>query len=549
MKHGSNRRLANNKTRSETGFDFVAGKLELITPLGRTALKESKPFFPGEEESLNEELDKVEALKRFIESNKKKVDKLGEILHCIKDITGSIERSRKTALAIIEIYEIKALLLYAEGVREVLTGEVVPDEFIPLDMTSLLDELDPKKDRINTFYIYDEYSDELRRLRARKKEIDVEIRRLQKIERDRIKDIHGISLTPKFDIVIPKSSDKLDKARELKELEQIAEDYSSVTFVLAMAAEVGELDEERERLNLLIEDEEEKVRKELSEKIGESASELLECTGRIGRLDLVLAKADYAIKNDLVRPNIVSEHRIEIVDGRQLEVESILKARGKKYIPVSISLAQGVTCITGANMGGKTISLKLAGLIPIMAQYGYFVPCKKADIGLSNFVQILIGDSQSVERGLSSFGSEMEELKEIMDRADERSLILIDEIASGTNPVEGLALTRSIVDYLIEKPYITLLTTHYETVTSDERVLNMQVRGLAEADFRKLNSELSRANRRERIDIIGKYMDYRLERIEPGGEIPKDALNIARMLGIDKEIIEKAQEYIEGLKS
>ena len=101
----------------------------------------------------------------------------------------------------------------------------------------------------------------------------------------------------------------------------------------------------------------------------------------------------------------------------------------------------------------------------ILAQYGFFVPADKAKVGLSNYMQMLIGDSQSVERGLSSFGSEMEELKQILDNGQDRSVILMDEIASGTNPVEGLALTKSIVDYLIVKPYISLITTHFETVT------------------------------------------------------------------------------------
>lgn len=206
---------------------------------------------------------------------------------------------------------------------------------------------------------------------------------------------------------------------------------------------------------------------------------------------------------------------------------------------------EGVTCITGANMGGKTISLKLAGLVPVLAQYGYFVPCRSARIGLSNFMQILIGDSQSVERGLSSFGSEMEELNEILTHAKDRSLILIDEIASGTNPVEGLALTKSIVEYLLRKPYITLITTHFETVTEEKGVRNMQVRGLANVDFRLLDRELREATRRERINIISKYMDYRLYLVDGKRQIPKDALNIAKMLGISKEIIEGAQKYIK----
>ena len=196
-------------------------------------------------------------------------------------------------------------------------------------------------------------------------------------------------------------------------------------------------------------------------------------------------------------------------------------------------------------MGGKTISLKLAGMVAILTQYGFFVPCKSARVGLSNYMQILIGDSQSIERGLTSFGSEMEELKDILDNSKDRSLLLIDEIASGTNPVEGLALTRSLVDHIKDQPYITLMTTHFETVTEDEDVKNLQVMGLAGADFDKLDKELRYAKKKDRINIISKYMDYRLRVVDDAAQIPKDALNIAKMLGIDKSIIEKAKDYIK----
>ncbi|MEG1585062.1 MAG: hypothetical protein RR361_08425, partial [Anaerovorax sp.] len=214
------------------------------------------------------------------------------------------------------------------------------------------------------------------------------------------------------------------------------------------------------------------------------------------------------------------------------------------YCPVSISLKDGVSCITGANMGGKTVSLKLAGLVAILTQYGFFVPCGSAEVGLSNYMQILIGDSQSVERGLSSFGSEMEELKEILDNSKDRSILLIDEIASGTNPVEGLALTKSLVFYLKEKPYISLITTHFDSVTVGEGLVNLQVMGLANADFDRLDKELKYADRKERINVISRHMDYRLYVVQNEKEIPKDALNIAKMLGIQEEIICKAKEFI-----
>ena len=106
-------------------------------------------------------------------------------------------------------------------------------------------------------------------------------------------------------------------------------------------------------------------------------------------------------------------------------------------------------------------------------------------------------------------------------------------------------VTRSIVDYLKQQPYITLLTTHFEAVTEDTDVRNLQVMGLAGADFTRLDKEIRYANRKERIKIIAKYMDYRLKVVESGSEIPRDALNIAKMLGIDKDIIERAKEYIK----
>ena len=491
MKQGKNRRLANVKTRRETGLEYVMLSLDLNTPFGKKKLKEIKPFYPGEEEALRAELDRVEQMIHFVKQNRNLTDKIQEVFMEVKDPSLTVSRSGSSVLSVVELYEVKSLLLQMRQLRKLTMEheigdykgahcmdemkeccapesadfvpddedapkvETVPEEYFLEDTEDLLDELDPRGDRLNIFYIYDEFSPLLGEFRGKKREFEKQIRREQKAAREELRKNHGVNLTPKFDIVVAKSH------------------------------------------------------------------------------------PDY-----LVKPEIVGEHVVEFENGRNLQVEDIIKSKGKEYCPVSISLKDGVTLITGANMGGKTISLKLSGQIPILAQYGFFVPAEKARIGLSNYMQILIGDSQSVERGLSSFGSEMEELKEILDNADERSLILVDEIASGTNPTEGTALTKSLVDYLMEKPYISLITTHFESVTEKEGVVNMQVRGLAGCDFNLLNSEIQHANRRDRINIISKYMDYRLQRVENEAQVPKDALSIASMLGISREIIEGAKKYI-----
>ncbi len=547
MKHGSNRRLANVKTRSETGLDYVMSQIDLNTPFGKNILKETRPFFPGEEEKLRKELDKVSDMIEFAKENKRSVEILSEAFMEIKDNTYTIDRSSKNALSVVELYEIKTLLLMMRKIEQICskTSPAVPDEFVLEPTEELLDVMDPNKDRLNTFYIYSEFSEKLKELREEKHKIEVSIRKTQKAQKEEIRKQYGIILTPKFDCSVSKSSGDVEKYKAVPQLEQVDEDYMTVTFRLKPDQDVYELVRKSEDLTTDIEEEEAVVRKSLSEKIAEYADVLKANCNRIGHLDLALGKALYAIKHECVKPEISDSHILEIEDGRHLKVEDILKSKGKKYCPVSISLKDGVTCITGANMGGKTISLKLTGLVAILAQYGFFVPCRSARVGLSNYMQILIGDSQSVERGLSSFGSEMEELKEILDHSEDRSLILIDEIASGTNPVEGLALTRSLVDYLKEKPYITLITTHFEAVTEENGIKNMQVRGLADVDFRQLDSELRYAKRKERINIISKYMDYRLYTVEKQGQIPKDALNIAKMLGISQEIIDGAKKYIK----
>ena len=540
------KRLANVKTRKETGLDYVVSAVNLLTPFGIKQIKEQKPFVPGQEESLRAELDRVQVMMGIAERNPKEIELLQETFMMMKDNTFTIERSGNSVLSVVEIFEIKSLLLQMEKVRSLADKLSVPAEFIPDDTVKLLDTLDPGKDRLNTFYIYDVFSEKLGELRKEKKETERELRKKQKALREIVKDKYGVNLTPKFEIVISKSDPQSIKMiGEITELIRSDEDYMSVTFSLAPTEGTDACIRRSDELMTLIEEEELEVREYLSKEISSYERVLLENCEKLGRLDITLSKAIYADRHDCVMPEIVNEHVIEFEDGRNLQVEDILKEKGKEYCPVSIALDDGVTCITGANMGGKTVSLKLVGMVAILAQYGFFVPCRRARVGLSNYMQILIGDSQSIERGLSSFGSEMEELKEILDNGRDRSLILIDEIASGTNPAEGLALTKSLVDYLKTKAYITLITTHFETVTEDVSVRNMQVKGLAGADFSRLDKEIRYAGRKERIDIISRYMDYRLVLVEDAAEIPKDALNIAKMLGIDRDIIEKAKEYMK----
>ena len=309
----------------------------------------------------------------FARENQRSIEMLSEAFMEIKDTTYTIDRSGRNTLSVVELYEIKTLLLMMRKIEQICsqTHTAVPEEFILEPTETLLDVLDPNKDRLNTFYIYDEFSEKLRELRKEKHSIEITIRKQQKARKEEIRKEYGIVLTPKFDCAVSKTGGDLEKYKAVPDLEQVDEDYMTVTFQLKPGEAVYQLTQKMEDLTTQIEEEEAVIRQELSLRIAEFAEVLKSNCHRIGCLDVAVGKALYAIKHDCVKPEIIDEHRVTIEEGRHLKVEDVLKSKGQNYCPVSIALSDGVTCITGANMGGKTISLKLAGLVPILAQYGF----------------------------------------------------------------------------------------------------------------------------------------------------------------------------------
>ena len=138
------RRLANIKTRKETGLDYVISEIELGTPFGKKAIKEKQPFFPGQEEELRRELDKIEDMICLAEENSRSIDILQETFMEMKDNSFTIERSKSAVLSVVELFEIKSLLLQMKKIRDLFQDTGLPAEFVLEDTESLLDVLDPR---------------------------------------------------------------------------------------------------------------------------------------------------------------------------------------------------------------------------------------------------------------------------------------------------------------------------------------------------------------------------------------------------------------------
>ncbi len=533
-------------TKHSLDFQYVLDSIEPVTPIGRMYKGRLSAYVIGQEEQLEEELNRVKGLLPLMEDRQIRRD-MNNILSHVKDIRNSIRRARDgMILTEVELFEIKLLLFVIREINEFMVEHNFPiyheTKIEPIE--ALEEALDPEGTKITTFYIYDNYSKTLKNIRDKKQSLDKEMKLRVKEIREKIKEDFNLIVRPDSTVVVSKNDDKtLDKIKNYPFLTYVSETYMNVKFKIKNTDEMEEMDRQITVLLDREEREELRIRESLSKEIGKRRKYLFRNIANIGRLDLLLAKAKYAIDIEAVKPEIVEENIIEIIDGVHPKVNDFLKTKDLEFTPITISLGKGATCITGANMGGKSVSLKLVGLLTAMAQHGLFVPAKSMKLALNNYIKSSIGDMQSTDSGLSTFGGEIQIVSKALSKADDKGLILIDELARGTNPEEGHAISRAIVEYLKDRQPITLLTTHYDNIANLEGVQHLQVRGLSNVDWEEMLDDI---NLDEKMDFINKHMDYRLETVGKDETVPRDALNIAKIMGLDDEIIKIAEDYLDN---
>lgn len=218
-----------------------------------------------------------------------------------------------------------------------------------------------------------------------------------------------------------------------------------------------ELNNQLRTLDLEEKKEIERILADLSHEVSFFADEMIQNESLFVRIDFVFAKASYALDLGASRPIFTDNKVIDIQRAKH-------PLLGENVVPIDLKLGQDYTIliITGPNTGGKTVCLKTLGLITCMGQAGLQIPCREhSKLGIFESVYADIGDKQSIELSLSTFSASMGNIVSILDQCDENSLILLDEIGSGTDPTEGAALAMAILDCLKNHKIRTMATTHY----------------------------------------------------------------------------------------
>ena len=300
--------------------------------------------------------------------------------------------------------------------------------------------------------------------------------------------------------------------------------YDSYSVELRQLRAAVELDPDDESLREQLLNEEDRLKKAISDKLRPYAAELSRTLQALADLDISIALALLYQDEGLSLP--VSGAATEIRGMFHPEVRAILRSKGREYQPVDFDFAKGIPAtVIGANMGGKTVAMKTVCMLQYLYQFGFPLPAAEAVMTPFDDIRFCIGDEQSERTGLSSFAAEMQRIDRAIAAVDAggRVLVLVDEPARTTNPVEGTALVAALLERLGQEPNLALiLTTHY---TVEHAGQCWRVRGLVPGSK-------------------GRSMDYRLVKTT-SHEVPHEALHIARELGIDARWIDLADTIIK----
>lgn len=466
-------------------------------------------------EDIKQELDHTAQMLGVI-SRFGNIDLFG--LHDFTNIISYV--NKKGVLEASELLMVNDILRVSNYLKEY--GKEISEPYIRdiFDRISINDFLKDEIERsiVSEDEIADNASAELRNIRRQKgrKESEIKAKLNSYITNSRYDDALQDKVVSMRDgrYVVPVKTNKKSVIGGI-----IHDKSSSGNTLFVEPAAIVELNNQLRDLELREEDEIRRILDRLSRFVEGFGPEIIDNQKLISRIDFLAAKAKFAINNDHTLPKITTDKIIKLNKARHPLLPG-------KVVPIDVIIGGDykTLIITGPNTGGKTVSLKTVGLLTLMAQSAMFIPADEDSIiNVFDNVFVDIGDTQSIEMSLSTFSASLTNIVRILENVTDKSLVLLDELGSGTDPTEGAALAISILESLRQKGIMTFATTHY----SELKYYAVETDGVMNASVE--------------FDVNTLSPTFELVIGTPG---KSNAFEISRRLGLDNNILNKAQSLL-----
>lgn len=515
------------------------------SPLARDQ-KAALPLY-NDPEVLEGLWDETQRLLHFFASIEKDSLRQDRILHHLKRIP-RIPTEKRECYDEIELFQFKKFLFNYRSLMEQLDEARRSIFGFRFESREVEDALNIGRQSTESFYISDEYDSELQATRREIRNIDQSMESLQNARIQEIQMRFKITFQGQEFLLVPKADLDIQAAQDWLKLEPYDETHMAVR--LLPDADMLRLQDRRQHLlsqERLLEN---RVLERLSRQINEHFQNFADYSRALCSFDLAHARARLALKYQMTRPRITESNEaptnnaLSIEEGRFLPCENFCQKHKAAYTPLNVTFDQNIQVIFGSNMGGKTIALKTLAFLQLCVQSGLFVPAKTFSTRLfSNFHFFgeieHEGELSSTSLGLSGFGFEIYRFNQAFEDFSQPTLALFDEFARTTNSVEAECLISAITDYLSrQKACFALFSTHFRNIQRQTGVGYWRMRGL--------NTQKMRATHHLDLEscirAINEAMDYHLVR---DTESPiRDALSVARHLGLDPRIADHAQTLL-----
>lgn len=461
----------------------------------------------------------AEAETLFYKTGRSPVDDFPDMRHCLERMHAAL------FLSTGELLGIASCLKAARIAKDILAKEVGEESYL-YNLAGLLITHRSAEEEINRYIINeDEIFDGASPALAR-------IRRAMRLANEKVREkLNSMIRSTAYQKYLQEPIITIRNGRFVIPVKQeyrqqvpglIHDQSSSGATLFIEPSAVVELGNEYKKLLAEEADEIERILTELTAMLAPYADEIREDLNIMGQIDLVFAKAKLSRELNAVMPRLNRNNYVRIVRGRHPLIPA------DRVVPIDIWIGRDYRSliITGPNTGGKTVTLKIVGLFALMVQSGIFVPANEgSEFPVFEHIYADIGDEQSIEQSLSTFSSHMKNIVGILDKADENSLVLLDELGAGTDPIEGAALAMSILEELNDRHCICVSTTHY----SEIKAFAMTHEGMENASME--------------FDIDRLCPTYRLYIGIPG---KSNAFEISSRLGLPNSIIDKAKGFLKG---